>query len=379
MISRKIGNDLQIKWRVTRNGAPENFKGKALSLYILNRYEKLMITEYIVDGNTLNFVYPGKKQKHTGEHGLLLIENDGSDGMYTIDLAGAFCLTRNSCCECLGIELHCDIAIPANGYSAYEIAVLHGYEGTEEEWLADIRRPAEDAASIAIDAAKKANAATEEMDALYDHVLFSENSRVKAELERQEAELDRTSAESGRVSAEQTRQTAEKERAAAESLRAAAEKERAAAETQRQAAEAKRQEDTAAAISAAETATGNAETATDEMQELYDTVLSSESERVKAEQDREQAEAAREAAEALREQAEAKRQTDTAQAISEAQDATQAANDAAALANQNVLALQFDQDTGILSALVGQDGSAFQSGAITDTGEVVLNFNYAEP
>ena len=70
------------------------------------------------------------------------------------------------------------------------------------------------------------------------------------------------------------------------------------------------------------------------------------------------------------------RQTDTAQAISDAEDATQAANDAAALANQNVLALQFDQDTGILSALVGQDGSAFESGTITDTGEVVLNFNY---
>lgn len=37
------------------------------------------------------------------------------------------------------------------GYSAYEIAVQHGYEGTEEEWLASLKgEPGDDAATITV-------------------------------------------------------------------------------------------------------------------------------------------------------------------------------------------------------------------------------------
>jgi hypothetical protein len=53
------------------------------------------------------------------------------------------------------------------GKSAYEIAVMHGFEGTEEEWLADIvNRAAGIAASIAAEALAKSEAFIEKITPL---------------------------------------------------------------------------------------------------------------------------------------------------------------------------------------------------------------------
>ena len=52
--------------------------------------------------------------------------------------------------------------IMAKGLSAYELAVEHGFKGTEEEWLEYLRKPALDAAVDALEAADKANEATED-------------------------------------------------------------------------------------------------------------------------------------------------------------------------------------------------------------------------
>ena len=52
--------------------------------------------------------------------------------------------------------------IMAKGLSAYELAVKHGFKGTEEEWLEYLRKPALDAAVDALEAADKANEATED-------------------------------------------------------------------------------------------------------------------------------------------------------------------------------------------------------------------------
>lgn len=91
------------------------------------------------------------------------------------------------------------------GYSAYELAKIHGFEGTEEEFITWLRQPA-------VDASSKADS---------------------AELERAKAETRRVSAERGRVSAEEGRREAEKERANAESSRAIAENSRVKAEQER--------------------------------------------------------------------------------------------------------------------------------------------------
>ena len=91
------------------------------------------------------------------------------------------------------------------GYSAYELAKIHGFEGTEEEFITWLRQPA-------VDASSKADS---------------------AELERAKAETGRVSAERGRVSAEKGRSEAEKGRANAESSRATAENSRVKAEQER--------------------------------------------------------------------------------------------------------------------------------------------------
>lgn len=46
-----------------------------------------------------------------------------------------------SCCEFAGKNIDVDITgvKGARGYSAYEIAVQHGFEGTEEEWLESLK------------------------------------------------------------------------------------------------------------------------------------------------------------------------------------------------------------------------------------------------
>ena len=38
------------------------------------------------------------------------------------------------------------VTLELSGLSAYEVAVINGFQGTEEEWLASLKKPAEDAA-----------------------------------------------------------------------------------------------------------------------------------------------------------------------------------------------------------------------------------------
>lgn len=53
-----------------------------------------------------------------------------------------------------------DTGVIAKGKSAYDLAVDHGFEGTEEEWLESLKQPALDAAKIALEAAERADEAT---------------------------------------------------------------------------------------------------------------------------------------------------------------------------------------------------------------------------
>lgn len=133
------------------------------------------------------------------------------------------------------------------GWSAYEVAVKHGFVGTEEEWVQSLKQPALDAAAEALEAKAQVEA--------------TEKAVKEAEALRVTAEQGRVNAENTRVSAETTRDTAEQERIANEATRQANE---AIRETQ----EAAREKNTADAITAvneaktaAQQATTNATTA----------------------------------------------------------------------------------------------------------------------
>lgn len=381
MASRiRIGNDIPIRWTVTRCGEPEDFTGRTLKLLMRTAYSETEVTDFAVDGNVISWTFRGSEQKTTGGYTFTLIENAGLDDMNTVDACDALKLVPCSCSESCEeeVEISTDITVPANGFSAYEIAVQHGFKGTEEEWLASLGQPAKDAAEKALEAAKTATEAADATKDLDKAVTAAEAERVKAESGRAEAEAERKTAEAARASAEEKRNDAE-------SARASAEENRASAERNRELAEAERQRTTATALSAAAQATSAANTAADAVRTLEGAVSAAEAKRTEAEKARQsaetaraEAEKARAAAEVKRESAETERQQRFSESVQAAEEATQAASDAAELANQNVLAILLDETTGKLSALTGQDGSAFESGEILETGDIALHFDYTE-
>lgn len=282
----RFGNDIPIAWTINRNDQPEDFTGKELRLTMIGTSGTTEVTDYTVEGNVLRWMFWGKDQHKPSTYHFCLVENGGEEGMFTIDTCDVLRLVGRSCAadDCdgpftvqitsniddKGVTCSSVITVPANGLSAYEIAVMHGFEGSEEEWLAslkgekgdaftysdftpgqiaDLKKPAVDAAKDAAEAAEKARtAATEagkaagtanqaatnaseaakqatEAKAAADEaattavqaatnaakinqaIQAEETKRVTAERSRVSAETSRVKAEESRVSAEQTRQT----------------------------------------------------------------------------------------------------------------------------------------------------------------------------
>ena len=231
------------------------------------------------------------------------------------------------------------------GWSAYEIAVKHGFVGTEEEWVQSLKQPALDAAAEALDAKAQVEAteqAVKEAEALRvtaeqgrvnaentrvsnentrisneDSRKAEESKRVTAENARIAAETSRKEAESSRVNAESDRVTAEGARVAAEQLRANSESERNTKEKERIANEAIRV--------ASESERVTAETSRKEEEAKR---VEAETARDTAEQERISNEATRQANEAVRETQEAAREKNTSDAITAVNEAKTAAQQA---------------------------------------------------
>ena len=231
------------------------------------------------------------------------------------------------------------------GWSAYEVAVQHGFVGTEAEWVQSLKQPALDAAAEALDAKAQVEAtekAVKEAEALRitaeqgrvnaentrvsnentrisneDSRKAEESKRVTAENARIAAETSRKEAESSRVNAESDRVEAEGARAAAEQLRANSESERNTKEKERIANEAIRV--------ASESERVTAETSRKEEEAKR---VEAETARNTAEQERESNEATRQANEAIRETQEAAREKNTADAITAVNEAKTAAQQA---------------------------------------------------
>lgn len=231
------------------------------------------------------------------------------------------------------------------GWSAYEVAVQHGFVGTEEEWVQSLKQPALDAAAEALEAKAQVEAteqAVKEAEALRvtaeqgrvnaentrvsnentrisneDSRKAEESKRVTAENARIAAETSRKEAESSRVNAESDRVTAEGARVAAEQLRANSESERNTKEKERIANEAIRV--------ASESERVTAETSRKEEEAKR---VEAETARDTAEQERISNEATRQANEAVRETQEAAREKNTADAITAVNEAKTAAQQA---------------------------------------------------
>ena len=252
------------------------------------------------------------------------------------------------------------------GWSAYEVAVKHGFVGTEEEWVQSLKQPALDAAAKALEAKAQVEAteqAVKEAEALRvtaeqgrvnaentrvsnentrisnedsrkaeeSKRVTAENARIAAETSRKEAESSRVNAESDRVTAEGARVAAEQLRANSESERNTKEKERIANEAIRVASESERNTKEKERIAneairvASESERVTAETSRKEEEAKR---VEAETARDTAEQERVSNESTRQANEAVRETQEAAREKNTADAITAVNEAKTAAQQA---------------------------------------------------
>lgn len=232
------------------------------------------------------------------------------------------------------------------GWSAYEVAVKHGFVGTEEEWVQSLKQPALDAAAEALEAKAQVEAtekAVKEAEALRvtaeqgrvnaentrvsneNTRISNEDSRKAEESKRVTAENERIAAENSRKSEEDIRKTNEANRISAESSRASAETLRASAEVERNTNEQKRIEEETKRISSEE---GRVSAETKRV-DNEDARIAAETARDTAEQERVSNEATRQANEAIRETQEAAREKNTADAITAVNEAKTAAQQAA--------------------------------------------------
>jgi hypothetical protein len=95
------GNDIDIQWSIYADIegeiAPYNLAGKKLSIYMKNQFGSITVDKFSVEGNTVRWTFFGKDQKQSGLYSIELIENDGKEGMHTVDKRDAFQLVHHSC------------------------------------------------------------------------------------------------------------------------------------------------------------------------------------------------------------------------------------------------------------------------------------------
>ena len=231
------------------------------------------------------------------------------------------------------------------GWSAYEVAVKHGFVGTEAEWVQSLKQPALDAAAEALEAKAQVEAtekAVKEAEALRvtaeqgrvnaeNTRVRNENTRISNEDSRKAEEAKRVTAENARIAAETSRKEAESSRVNAESDRVEAEGARAAAEQLRANSESERNTKEKERIAneairvASESERVTAETSRKEEEAKR---VEAETARDTAEQERESNEATRQANEAIRETQEAAREKNTSDAITAVNEAKTAAQQA---------------------------------------------------
>lgn len=113
----RIGNDIPIRWTVTRCGEPEDFTGRTLRLLMRTAYSETEVADFSVDGNVISWTFRGSEQKATGSYTFTLIENAGRDDMNTVDACDALKLVPCTCAEGCekAVEVASDIAVGVCG------------------------------------------------------------------------------------------------------------------------------------------------------------------------------------------------------------------------------------------------------------------------
>lgn len=126
---------------------------------------------YHIEDNKLVAVWPADRQFDTGEYDIIVHARKNKGGQAVADQCRFLRLVPHTAMADLpdgsGIEPVVTLqplTIKLSGLSAYEVAVVNGFTGTQEEWLASLHKEADEAAEKANDAASKADTAAEAAD-----------------------------------------------------------------------------------------------------------------------------------------------------------------------------------------------------------------------
>ncbi len=315
----RLGNDIEMRWSIfTRDGdnrVPYDLEGRALTLSVVNRKGESEI-EFFAEGNIVTGVFRGRDQKILGKHGVILRENNGEDGMRTVDACDAFELVACSCEEALGspgtiqlFHLTFDTTIGAITGTIDPILNYEAEQAEAERKANEIVRKANEEQRIENENQRKADEthrkiAEEARESAEQERIVNEDLRKADEAERKTNEESRVQNESERVSSEEERLYAESIRVANENARIASEAKRAEAETARIEAEDKRIVSEKSRLSAESSRIANE----DSRRANEDSRLSAEVKRLYAESIRVSSELERASAEEERQIAEEERQ-----------------------------------------------------------------------
>ena len=246
----RLGNDIEMRWSIfTRDGdnrVPYDLEGRALTLSVVNRKGESEI-EFFAEGNIVTGVFRGRDQKILGKHGVILRENNGEDGMRTVDACDAFELVACSCEEALGspgtiqlFHLTYDTTVGAITGTIDPILNYEAEQAEAERKANEIVRKANEEQRIENENQRKADETLrkiaeearavdeQERKAGEDLREANEAARIASEEARSSAEAIRAADEAARAEAETARQEAEKARVEAEKARVEAESERQA-------------------------------------------------------------------------------------------------------------------------------------------------------
>ena len=247
----RLGNDIEMRWSIfTRDGdnrVPYDLEGRALTLSVVNRKGESEI-EFFAEGNIVTGVFRGRDQKTLGKHGVILRENNGEDGMRTVDACDAFELVACSCEEALGspgtiqlFHLTFDTTIGAITGTIDPILNHEAEQAEAERKANEIVRKSNEEQRIENENQRNADETLRKI---------AEEARAVGEQGRKDGEDLREANESERIASEEARSSAEAIRAADEAARAEAETARADAEAARVEAEKAREEAEAARVEA---------------------------------------------------------------------------------------------------------------------------------
>lgn len=92
------GNDITVTWSIydKDTGIAYDLEGRNITLYA-GRSNNMHSVPFAIDGNNVIWHFAGKDQEEIGTYSLILVENEGSADMRTVDVCNAFLLVSHTC------------------------------------------------------------------------------------------------------------------------------------------------------------------------------------------------------------------------------------------------------------------------------------------